>query len=115
MDAGTRYGAGLFNPNDRSDRIADEARKALVRSYLATLKKHGAKDGDDLSSVAAGLMVGMACVMAGMVKPTDESHAAIRSTLLTMAPWAVDMMRSFYGLPTLPSDSAPARAGREGE
>lgn len=97
-----KYDATPFDPSDRQEALAENARKILVGAFLESVDGVSAEDGDDLRYILGGLLVGLACVMSSHMRADDQSHAALRSSLIEMTPWAVDMMRSIYDLRPLP-------------
>jgi len=98
------YGATPFDENDPLDRMAEQARQTMLTAALSSLAHIDARNGEQLQSVAGGLLVGLVCVVGSMAETTDENHAAMRAGLLQLVPWAIDMMRSMEGLGPLPTD-----------
>ncbi len=93
-----KYGAVRFDPNDPNDVLAERARIAVLRAYAETI------DGDDTDPVQGmdyllgGLLVGIVQVLqANCSGDPDYADAAIRSSILQTAAWAVDSARAFDG------------------
>lgn len=93
-----KYGSRAFDADKRGDAVAEAARQAMISAFLIQAGDMGGVSGEDVRFIASGLMVGLACVIAAHVPKTDQSHAQIRSSLLQLSPWAVDMMRSIDGM-----------------
>lgn len=98
------YDAEPFDPTDRHDMMAETARRMLIDTFRASLQDLDAQSGEDVQAILAGLMVGIACVTACQMPISDQSHAAIRSGVIEMVPFSVDMMRDIINLPPLPTD-----------
>ncbi len=96
-----RYNVPPFDPNDPRDVMSDTARRIMIRAFQEAMHTVDAQSGEDLQDIMGGLLLGLVCVMSAHMETTDQSHAAIRSSLIRLAPWAVDMMRSFDDLPPL--------------
>jgi hypothetical protein len=95
-----KYNVGPFDPSDPRDARSEKARQVLIKAFL------GCEDmiytGDDLQDVLSGLMLGVVSIMGAQIASTDESHAALRASLLEMIPYSVDLFRSMSDLPPLP-------------
>ena len=102
MGFAERYNATPFDPNNRGDALSERARVVLVDAFLEALSEVDAKNGEDMQSIASGLLVGLICVMMAQMKTSDESHAALRAGLIELIPWAVDLVRTIDDLPPLP-------------
>lgn len=93
------YGATAFDPDDRQDQIGETARRALIEAAIKTGVTMGVESGDDMPFLLGGLLVGAVqitkAIATGM--PPDEIDAAIRASIIQIAPWAVDMARSIDG------------------
>ena len=96
-----KYNATAFDENDRLNVLAENARRAVISAFLEN-DQGGALNGEEAQCVIAGLLVGVACVAASHFEQTDQSHAAVRSEMIQMAPWAVDMMRQIGDAPMPP-------------
>ena len=105
------YGAKPFDPDDRQDQIGEAARQLLLSTaHPVTALIQG---GEDMPYLLGGLLVGIVQVLQATATSAngmseEEIDAAIRSSLLEIAPWAVDMARSAEGKEPLATD-APAR------
>lgn len=90
------YGATAFNPDDRQDQIGELARTSLLEAALASAVTMKVQDGNDMATLLGGLLVGIVQVMEAVATgiPRDEIDAAIRASIMQLAPWAVDMERS---------------------
>lgn len=104
MDMGQKYGAGLFDPDDPSCARAERARKILCLAFAEAASEIDTPDGEAVRDIAGGLLVGLVGILAAHSHGSDEDYAAIRAGLLQLTPWAVDMVRSINGLPTLVDD-----------
>lgn len=105
------YGAKPFDPDDRQDQIGEAARQLLLSTAHPVTAL--IQDGKDMPYLLGGLLVGIVQVLQATASSADgmseeEIDAAIRSSLLEIAPWAVDMARSAEGKEPLATD-APAR------
>lgn len=103
------YGATRFDPDDRQDQIGEAARKAVIDSAISTGCTFGVIDGEDMPSLLGGLMVGIVQVAqsvasSGRGMTADEIDAAIRASIIQIAPWSVDMARSAQGREPLGHD-----------
>lgn len=100
------YGATALDPADRQDQIAELARRTLIDAARRTGATMQVRGGEDLPFLLGGLMVGVVQVIQATAGegPKDEIDAAIRSSLMQMAGWAVDMARSAQGLEPLGHD-----------
>jgi GAF domain-containing protein len=96
------YGATQFDPNDRQDQIGEAARRTLLASALQASITMAVEDGQDMPYLLGGLMVGMVQILqATSAMGQDETDAAIRASIIQIAPWAVDMARAAQGLEPL--------------
>lgn len=84
-----------FDPRDPADQLGEAARRHLLDSAAPLLK--AARSNEDIAAVLGGLLVGIAQIMQACLVDGDEADAAIRATILQLAPWAVDMARSAQG------------------
>lgn len=75
-------------------RLATELR-ALLDCAEALLDQ--VKSNDELPHVLGGLMVGIAQIMQVATRRDDQADAAIRASMIQLAPWAVDMARAMQG------------------
>lgn len=98
-----KYNAVRFDPTDPNEALAEKARRAVLAAYMAS-----SNDQDDLASrqleyLLGGLLVGVAQVMqsSGTAATQDEVDAAIRSSIIQSAGWAVDTARAMMGLDPL--------------
>ena len=98
------YKATPFDPSDRQDQIGEAARKAVIQSALQTNLTMGVRDGQDMPYLLGGLLVGLVQVVQATAGRSDETDAAIRASIMQIAPWAVDMARSTEGRDALPTD-----------
>jgi hypothetical protein len=90
------YGAEPFDPNDRQQQLAESARKLLLATAIDTTKL--VQGGQDMPYLLGGLLVGIVQVLQATANPQDdETDAAIRASIMQIAPWAVDMARSCEG------------------
>lgn len=93
------YDAKPFDPDDYQDQLGEAARRLLLDSALPVTSL--VRTGDDMPYLLGGLLVGIVQILqataggAGMSR--DEIDAAIRASLMQIAPWAVDMARSAGG------------------
>lgn len=90
------YGATAFDPDDRQDQIAEHARKVLIGAVIETDATMQLQDGTDTAYLLGGLLVGIVQVIQATTtgRPRDEIDAMIRTSIIQIAPWAVDMARS---------------------
>lgn len=95
-----KWDASPFDENSDYDRIAETARKAVIATWLNLGHEGLANDGEGVSAIAGGLLLGHVCILASFI--SDEDHDKLRAGLLQTIPWAVDMMRDMSGLPPLP-------------
>ncbi len=91
------YGAQPFDPNDRLDRIAEAARKTLIRTAIETEATMAVEGGPDLPALLGGLLVGLVQVVQATTFASDQRDAAIRTSIMQLAAWAVDAARSAEG------------------
>ncbi len=96
-----KYDASPFDPADPRDAKSEAARVILIGAFKDALHTVDAQSGEDVQDIMCGLLLGLVCIVSAHVENNDQSHAAIRSSLIQLAPWAVDMMRSIDGLPPL--------------
>ena len=94
------YGATSFNPDDRQDQLGEAARRMLLDTALPVTSL--VQDGKDMPYLLGGLLVGIVQVLQATASSAngmsrDEIDAAIRASLIQIAPWAVDMARSAEG------------------
>jgi len=91
------YDAGPFDPNRREDAIAENARRMLLTVAHETAIYERLATNDELTHLLGGLIVGVVQLMQAIYVPGDQSDAAIRSAIMQMTPWAVDMSRAQQG------------------
>ena len=91
------YQATPFDPTDRQDQIGDAARMAVIDAALQTKLTMGVKGSEDLPALLCGLLVGLVQVMQATSTPSDQADAAIRTSIMQLTPWAVDMARAAEG------------------
>lgn len=89
-----------FNPDDPFDATAEKARRVLISAFLEELPC--VTDAEQYQAVAAGMLVGLLGVLASMAERTDANDAALRSGMIQLIPWAIDMVRSVEGRTSLP-------------
>ncbi len=94
------YGATAFDPDDRQDQIGEAARQSVLDAVLEA--GFAVEDSKDMAYLLGGLLVGVVQVMQATSAPApgttrDQIDAAIRASIMQMAPWAVDMARSAEG------------------
>ena len=90
------YGAASpFDPTNRQDQLGEDARRHLLITALSFTE--GVKDRGDLPHLLGGLLVGIVQVLQATAGTGDETDAAIRASIIQIAPWAVDMARSAQG------------------
>lgn len=91
------YGATAFDPNDRQEQIGELARQTLLQAALETGITMGVTGGEDTPYLLGGLLVGIVQILQATMVAGDETDAAIRASIIQIAPWAVDMARSAEG------------------
>lgn len=97
-----KYGATAFDEDSRLDMMAERARQYVIGAFLAAGKDEHPQTGEESQYMAGGMLIGVACIMAATLPQTDEAHAAIRASIIQIAPWAVDMMRQIGDDPLPP-------------
>lgn len=100
------YNATPFDPNDRGDRIGEEARQLILTGAHRVAGE--VLTGEDLPYLLGGLLVGTVQIMQAMSSTAgghtrDEIDALIRSSIIQTAAWAVDMARATEGQDPLPN------------
>lgn len=100
------YGSKVFDPEDRGDQIGETARLALIDAAASTRINQGVMSGEDMPYLLGGLIVGIVQILQATAScadgmSRDEIDAAIRASIMQIAPWAVDMARSVDGLEPL--------------
>lgn len=99
------YGATAFDPSDRQDRLGEAARKMLINTALNTEVTGLVRGGSDMPYLIGGLLVGIVQVLQATATPQDDqTDAAIRASIIQIAPWAVDMARTVEGKEPLAND-----------
>ncbi|MDZ7906403.1 MAG: hypothetical protein U5N55_11955 [Cypionkella sp.] len=93
------YNATPFDPDSREDQIGEAARRTLIKAAIETDVTRSVCNGADMPYLLGGLLVGIAQIMKSAATgiPDDEIDAAIRVSIIQVAPWAVDMMRASQG------------------
>jgi hypothetical protein len=91
------YGATRFDPNDRQDQIGECARVALLASAREVGITMSVRDGQDMPYLLGGLLVGVVQILQATSVMGEETDAAIRASIIQLAPWAVDMARAAQG------------------
>lgn len=99
MELAEKYDVEPFDINDPREARSEKARKAVIDAFLNCDEM--IYTGDDLQDVMCGLLFGVVCIMGSQLQPTDESHAALRASVLQMTPYSVDLYRSMLGLDPL--------------
>lgn len=97
------YKASPFNPDDRQDQLGEAARKAVINAALTTQITTEVRDGQDMPYLLGGLLIGLVQIIQSTAVPSDETDAAIRASIMQLAPWAVDMARSTQRKDPLPN------------
>lgn len=91
------YGATAFDPAHRQDQIGELARRTLLKAAQETGVTMGVSSGEDTSYLLGGLLVGIVQILQATMVAGDQADAAIRGSIMQIAPWAVDMARSAEG------------------
>lgn len=89
------YGATPFDPNSQGDQIGESARRLLLDAALPVTLM--VTKSEDLPFMLGGLLVGIVQILQAAAISGDEVDAAIRASIIEIAPWAVDMARSSQG------------------
>lgn len=93
------YGATPYDPNDFQDQLGEMARQALLSSAEPVVMM--VRNGQDMPALLGGLLVGTVQVLQATADSrtsgTDQVDAAIRTSIIQLAGWAVDMARSAEG------------------
>lgn len=100
------YNATPFDQTDRQDQLGEAARKLLLDTAFPVTSL--VQDGQDIPYLLGGLLVGIVQVLQATSSSADgmsrdEIDAAIRVSIMQIAPWAVDMARSAEGKEPLPN------------
>jgi len=101
VDFTEKYGAVPFDENSHNDAVAERARRAVLQAYTKTISKDDELAPRQLEFILAGLLVGVVQVVQASAEQSDQADAAIRSSIIQTAPWAVDHARAQHGLDPL--------------
>ena len=91
------YGATPYDPTDRHDQIGEIGRTAIIEATLRVHDQIEIRGGADAPALLGGLLVGLTQVIQATMVAGDRTDAAIRASIMQLAPWAVDMARAAEG------------------
>lgn len=93
-----KYDAAAFDPDDPDEALADRARRCVIRAYKEAISADDDSAPRQLEYLLGGLLVGVVQIMqASADADADLADAAIRSSIMQTAPWAVDTARAMQG------------------
>ncbi len=90
-----------FDPSFRCDQIGEAARQMILSAAIEAGTVSSVQNADEVPFLLGGLMVGIVQIMQSATGQSDEIDAAIRASIMQVAPWAVDMAREIEGRPPL--------------
>lgn len=96
-----KYGGQKFDMDNRLDAMAEAARQKVCETFLQAMEEDAPQTAEETQYLVAGMMIGICCVAASIAGDSDRDHAMVRSGIIEMTPWAVDMMRQILDLPPL--------------